>query len=106
MRRLHALAAVLFAISLNACANESAEVTDKGQQVYNQACVACHLSGVAGAPKLGDAAAWTERANLGMEALLASVKNGKGAMPPMGACGYCTDEDFTAAINYMIDNSK
>src|SRR5690606_28016214 len=32
-----------------------------GEEVYNMACVACHGAGVAGAPKFGDAAAWTQR---------------------------------------------
>ena len=29
-----------------------------GEQVYNQVCKTCHESGVAGAPKVGDKAAW------------------------------------------------
>lgn len=73
---------------------------------YNTKCVACHASGAAGAPKLGDAAAWASRASLGMDALLASVKNGKGAMPPKGLCMDCTDEQFKGAIQFMLDNSK
>lgn len=73
---------------------------------YNTKCVACHATGAAGAPKLGDAAAWAPRASLGMDALLASVKNGKGAMPPKGLCMDCTDEQFTGAIQFMLDNSK
>ncbi|WP_299180007.1 c-type cytochrome [uncultured Neptuniibacter sp.] len=73
---------------------------------YNTKCVACHATGAAGAPKLGDAAAWAPRASLGMDALLASVKNGKGAMPPKGLCNDCSDDDFKGAIQFMLDNSK
>lgn len=73
---------------------------------YNTKCVACHATGAAGAPKLGDAAAWAPRASLSMDALLASVKNGKGAMPPKGLCNDCSDDDFKGAIQFMLDNSK
>ena len=50
-----------------------------GEALYNKACVACHAAGVAGAPKFGDKAAWGPRVGLGLEALTASVINGKGA---------------------------
>jgi len=68
---------------------------------YNQACKACHLAGVAGAPKSFDPAAWKPRLELGMDALVSSVKNGKGAMPPRGLCMDCTDEQYKALIQYM-----
>src|SRR5690606_1163398 len=53
-----------------------------GDAVYKQVCAACHTAGVAGAPKLGDKAAWDTLAAKGLDALLASAINGKGAMPP------------------------
>ncbi|PIE23182.1 MAG: cytochrome c5 family protein [Neptuniibacter caesariensis] len=74
--------------------------------IYNTKCVACHATGAAGAPKLGDVAAWTPRAALGMDVLLATVKAGKGAMPPKGLCNDCSDDDFKGAIQFMLDNSK
>ncbi len=80
--------------------------TAMANDIYNTKCVACHATGAAGAPKLGDAAAWASRTGLGMDTLLASVKNGKGAMPPKGLCMDCTDDQFKGAIQFMLDNSK
>lgn len=68
---------------------------------YKQACQACHLAGVAGAPKSFDPEAWAPRLELGMDTLVSSVKNGKGAMPPKGLCMDCTDEQYKALIQYM-----
>jgi cytochrome c5 len=68
---------------------------------YTQACGACHGMGVAGAPKAFDKAAWESRLATGMDALVASVKNGKGAMPPRGLCMDCTDDQYKALITYM-----
>lgn len=68
---------------------------------YQQTCFACHGTGAAGAPKTGDKAAWEPRLALGAEALLNSVKNGKGAMPPGGICMDCSDEQYQALIDFM-----
>jgi len=70
------------------------------QQLYDGACAACHAAGVANAPKFGDAAAWAERNALGLETLVASVVNGKGAMPAKGGSTY-SDEDITRAVKYL-----
>ncbi len=74
---------------------------EPNMEKYNKACAVCHEQGVAGAPKTGDAAAWEPRLAKGMETLLGSVKNGLNAMPPMGMCFDCTDEEYTALITYM-----
>jgi cytochrome c5 len=73
-----------------------------GEELYNRACVACHATGVAGAPKLGDQSAWAPRVSQGMDALLSTAVNGRGAMPPRGTCMDCSDEDLKAAIAYMV----
>ncbi|GGI92832.1 c-type cytochrome [Shewanella gelidii] len=72
-----------------------------GKAVYDKACQVCHSMGVAGAPKLKDAAAWEPRLAQGLDALVGTVKTGKGAMPPGGMCTDCSDEDYKAAIEYM-----
>jgi cytochrome c5 len=77
-----------------------------GKKLYDTACLACHAAGVAGAPKLGDKAAWAGRAAAGVDALTASVIKGKGAMPPRGAAGAATDADLRAAVEYMLAQSK
>ena len=73
-----------------------------GEAIYAKACVVCHASGAAGAPKLGDKAAWDPRLSLGVDGLLASAIKGKGAMPPRGTCGNCSDADLRAAVEYMV----
>ena len=74
---------------------------DETEAKYQQTCFACHSTGVPGAPQKGDKEAWAPRLALGTEALLASVKKGKGAMPPGGLCADCSDEQINALINYM-----
>jgi cytochrome c5 len=72
-----------------------------GEALYNQACVACHAAGVAGAPKFGDKAAWAARVGLGLDGLTASVIKGKNAMPPKGGSS-ASDADIKAAVGYML----
>jgi cytochrome c5 len=76
-----------------------------GQAVYNQVCVACHAAGVAGAPKLGDKAAWAPRIAQGLPALYNSALKGKNAMPPKGGSA-APDADVKAAVDYMVGASK
>ena len=76
-----------------------------GDQIYNSACLACHSVGVAGAPKLGDNAAWADRASKGIDGLLATAISGINAMPPKGTCADCSDEELKAAIEYMLSQS-
>ena len=71
-----------------------------GEALYKQACVACHASGVAGSPKLGDKAAWAPRLALGTEGLTTSVIKGKGVMPPKGG-STASDADIRAAVEFM-----
>ena len=77
-----------------------------GVTVYNTYCLACHMTGVAGAPKVGDPEAWKTRIEKGVDGMLATAKSGLNVMPPMGNCQNCTDSELTAAIQHMLDNSK
>jgi cytochrome c5 len=73
--------------------------------LYAQACQVCHAAGVAGAPKLGDKAAWSPRLALGLDGLTASVIKGKGAMPPKGG-STASDDDIKATVAYMVEQVK
>ncbi|MBB2494067.1 c-type cytochrome [Aquipseudomonas ullengensis] len=66
-------------------------------------CGACHTTGVLGAPKIGDAAAWKERADHqgGLDGLLAKAISGINAMPPKGTCADCSDDELKATIKKM-----
>lgn len=72
-----------------------------GEEVYAQACSACHAGGVLGAPKKGDAGDWEDRLSKGMDTLLTHSIEGFNAMPPRGGCGNCSDEEIESAIEYM-----
>ena len=82
-----------------------AAAAGNGEALYKQACQVCHAAGVAGAPKLGDKAAWAARLPLGIDALYNSVANGKGAMPPRGGA-QASDADLRAAVEFMAAAAK
>lgn len=116
---------VLVTVFLFACGDKSHEstvsaVSDQQQDVvpaaipaaikgdaevkalYQKACIACHASGAAGAPRAGDTVAWDSLfEQSGLEGLLSSTINGKGAMPAKGLCGQCDSDDFKALILHM-----
>lgn len=93
------------------CGGASAAVASgprSGEDVYNTACMACHATGAAGAPKLGDTSAWTDRIAKGTEALYNSGVNGVAGtgMIARGGCANCSDEEIHAAVDYMVANSQ
>ena len=73
--------------------------------LYTQTCATCHGSGVAGAPKLGDKAAWATRVSQGVDALTASAIKGKGAMPPKGGSS-ASDAEIKQVVSYMVSQAK
>ena len=73
-----------------------------GEAVYKAQCTACHATGVSGAPKSGDHAAWAPRIALGYDALLTSALKGKGAMAPQGG-GNFSDLEIGRAVVYMAN---
>lgn len=76
-----------------------------GEKLYKSACLACHTTGVAGAPKLGDKAAWEPLIAQGMDEMIRIAIEGKGAMPPRGA-STASDEQIAAAVHYMVSQVK
>lgn len=82
-------------------------VKKTGDQIYNANCVACHASGAAGAPIVGSneasATAWAPRINKGIDTLFANSIGGINAMPAMGLCMDCTDEDIKITVCHMIN---
>jgi cytochrome c5 len=79
-----------------------AEARD-GKTVYGQSCAACHGTGLAGAPLLGDKTAWAPRVASGRDKLLTSVMKGKGNMPVKAGNPSLSEKDIRAAIQYMLE---
>ena len=77
-----------------------------GKSVYDKTCGACHSAGAAGAPTLGDKAAWAPRLASGKGGLVASVVKGKGAMPAKAGNAQLSDDDITAAVDFMLATVK
>lgn len=74
-----------------------------GEQVFNTACTSCHSTGAAGAPKIGDAAAWQPRLDARKkEGMYKSAVAGFNGMPAKGLCFACTDEELHGAVDYML----
>ena len=77
-----------------------------GEAVYASACITCHGTGAAGAPKLGDKAAWSPRLAQGSQALANHALTGIRNMPPKGGCVSCSDADIVAAAGYLAAQAK
>jgi cytochrome c5 len=91
-----------------AVAQADASAGRSGEEVYNSACMACHMTGAAGAPKVGDADAWAPRIAKGMDALYNSGVNGVAGtgMMAKGGCMACSDEEIYAAVDFMVESSQ
>jgi len=74
-----------------------------GATVYGTFCIACHASGVNGAPKTGNADDWAPRIAQGKETLVKHALEGFNAMPAKGTCMDCSDDEIIAAIDHMIE---
>lgn len=76
-------------------------------EVYAQACAACHNSGVLNAPKTGDKADWARRASAegGLDGLTASAIKGKNQMPARGGNPDLSDDEIKAAVKQMLEKS-
>lgn len=94
------------AVSTRTQVAEEAKVSLTPESIYNSKCLSCHTTGAAGAPKIGDASAWQARLDAkGIDGLTASAIAGIGAMPAMGLCMECSDEDIKATIEYIMSKT-
>lgn len=81
------------------------KVLQGAQAVYTAVCAACHASGLAGAPKIGDAAAWGPRIKQGYETLLKHAIEGIRAMPAKGGNPDLDDVEVARAVVYMANQA-
>ncbi len=85
---------------------------ENGKKIYSKACIACHFTGVSGAPALKadkyKKEDWQKRADKGMATLLEHSITGfnNNLMPPKGTCMDCTNQDLFDAISYMYNEAK
>ncbi|SRR5690606_17734483 len=104
-KRSGKFAALILAAGLVPALAVAQDANPAGEKLYKSACIACHAAGVAGAPKVGDKAAWAKVTEKGMDAVMQITINGKGAMPPRGA-STADDATLRAAVEYMIAQSQ
>lgn len=83
---------------------DAARPLKSGEEVFKAQCAACHVSGAAGAPKLGDAGAWGARLKTGLEGLVNSALKGKGAMGAQGG-GDFDDIEIARAVVYLTNSA-
>ncbi len=76
-----------------------------GEEIVKTVCAACHVAGVANAPKIGDKAGWAASLKRGLPEMLKTVISGKGAMPPRAGAADATDLELTRAIIHMANQS-
>jgi cytochrome c5 len=101
-RKLGAALGLVAALCIAAGSARAAEPLDaRLAQVYAQVCATCHQVPATGAPLTGDAVAWRTAAAAGRDAMLANTVDGIRGMPPLGTCGFCTEDDLRRLIDFM-----
>ncbi|MGR4070446.1 c-type cytochrome [Billgrantia sp. C5P2] len=89
-----------------AAGDEPAHAGIDGEAIYNQACMACHMTGAAGAPRRGEAGEWEGRIDQDIETLYDHAINGVGAMPPKGGNMGLSDDEVRAAVDFLVEPVK
>ena len=93
------------ALAVTLPAAPAADVPTTGEQAFNKVCSACHSTGVNGAPKMGDHAAWGPRIAQGKDVLYKDAIAGKGNMPPKGGTTW-PDATIRMTVDYMMTLNK
>ena len=79
-----------------------ANLSDKGEEIYNNACAACHSSGAMNAPKYGVKKDWATRSDTSLSQFYISAINGKGIMPAKGGRSDLSDAEVKSAVDYIF----
>jgi cytochrome c5 len=85
-------------------------VPKTGDELYAQACTACHGAGIGGAPKAGDKAAWGPRIAQGKDVLYDHALHGftgkAGVMPAKGGRVDVPDDLVKEAVDHILGMAK
>ncbi len=74
---------------------------------YQSTCFACHGTGAAHAPEVGDVIEWEIRLDKGLDTLVQNTISGlNGIMPVRGLCTDCSDDQLKQIVEYMLENSQ
>ena len=84
---------------------DKALISSDISETWSRSCALCHVTGVAGAPKIGVAEDWQPRLAKGSDVLLKHTIEGFNNMPPLGYCMSCEESDFVALIDFMSGDS-
>ena len=96
---------IVLAVALLSCGVSIADeikASDETLRIYNQTCVACHATGVNGAPRPGISADWQDSLSYGREDIYLNAIEGVGEMPPRGMCADCNNEQIRGIVEYML----
>lgn len=92
--------------SVAAVATPSATEARSGESIFNSKCMACHMTGAAGAPIKGNKDQWAPRIAQGMDTLMSHALNGLNAMPAKGTCMDCSEDEIKATVEFMVNASQ
>lgn len=101
---------ILLATAIATAMMISGQAAADGKGTYDKVCFMCHGAGIAGAPKVGDKAAWADRIAQGNDTLykhaISGFKGKTGMMPAKGGRADLSDADVKAAVDHMVMSSK
>jgi cytochrome c5 len=81
------------------------KVLQTGEAIFTSTCQACHGTGAAGAPKVGDNGAWAARIGQGQDTVVKHALEGLRAMPAKGGNPDLDDVEVARAVVYMVNKS-
>jgi cytochrome c5 len=96
----------LIMMILGLCSLQAHAADRSGKEVVDTTCASCHISGKDGAPKIGDQAAWSQRAAKGLDKLTANAITGVRNMPAHGGQAALSDLEMSRAVGYMVSGGK